>query len=1043
MLPAIVSSKSHGRSRRKTLEQPLITEGPLNRPEALLVAIALHALAGLLPLLKWRAADYFSAASSVVGSLVGVMAALTALVTSGSEALTVSWSVPGGAVALRVDPLSGFFLIVIFVISALGAVYGLAYWSRADQPRTAAKLRFFFSLMTMALALVVTAANTLFFLAAWEVMAVSAFFLVCTDDESDEVRRAAWIYLVATHVGTACLLAAFALLHAASGTYLIQPLSSTGLSSAVFLLALVGFGFKAGIVPLHFWLPGAHANAPSHVSALMSGVMLKAGVYGILRFSMVAGTPPLWWGLVLAALGTGSAVCGIWLAAGQRDLKRALAYSSIENVGIICLGLGLALAGRSLDRPLWVLLGLGGGLFHVWSHAGFKSLLFFGAGCVTHAAHTRDFDRLGGLVRVMPWTGSLFLLGAGAAAGLPLLNGFIGEWLIALGLAETVRSGDVGGWGLALALPALAFAGALAVASFVRLAGAVFLGQARSPEARAAGEVPTPMRLPMALLASLCVLFGIWPAVTLRPDSRRECGMARPLARPWPARDQSPRASARLRSAGVPDPGAGGGTAHPDSTRRLPTGHLGLRLRRTDSPHAVRVLSGLLDLRLAAPIAGTDGLGDLSPRLLPCDGSFRDQRPRSLRGASVRTPHRPLCQTVRAGALAPAGAPHALSGLRLPGDGCGARLGPRPAAAFMSVLTALTGASVLVACSGFAGLVFRKGSQRGQRVATILHVSGCAVGAAAAVFVLFGPDSFAVEHAWSLPGGTIRFAIDRLSAFFLMPVFLVSALGSIYGEGYWPAAEHPDNARKLRCFYGIATAGLLLVMVAGDAWCFLVGWEVVGLAAFFLVTTEQDDPRALRAGWILHHRRAHRDARSVRDVRTSPARRRERGCWCRSSALGGSALLTPILLLALLGFGIKAGVMPMHVWLPGAHAAAPSHISAIMSGVAHQDGDLRARADHCPCCRRPRHGGARAARARGRLGRARRRLRPRPARPQAPARLPQRREHRHHPASGSASAVLGASSADPPGRARLRRRRFLHVWNHGLFKSLLFLSPAR
>ena len=517
MLPAIVSSRSRGRSRRKTLEEPLIAEGPLNQLESLLVAIALHALAGLLPLLKWRAADYFSAASSVVGSLVGGAAALAALVNPDSEALTVPWSVPGGAFALRVDPLSGFFLVVIFVISALGAVYGLAYWSRLDQPRTAAKLRFFFSLMTVALALVVTAANTLFFLAAWEVMAVSAFFLVCADDESGEVRRAAWIYLAATHVGTACLLAAFALLHAASGTYLIQPLSSTRLSSAVFLLALVGFGFKAGIVPLHFWLPGAHANAPSHVSALMSGVMLKAGVYGILRFSMVAGIPPLWWGLVLAVLGTGSAVCGIWLAAGQRDLKRTLAYSSIENVGIICLGLGLALTGRSLDRPLWVILGLGGSLFHVWSHAGFKSLLFFAAGSVAHAAHTRDIDRLGGLVRAMPWTGSFFVVGAGAAAGLPLLNGFIGEWLIALGLADTVRSGAVSGWSLAFALPALAFAGALAVASFVRLAGAVFLGQARSLEARSAGEVPTPMRLPMALLAGVCVLFGNWPALTLRP----------------------------------------------------------------------------------------------------------------------------------------------------------------------------------------------------------------------------------------------------------------------------------------------------------------------------------------------------------------------------------------------------------------------------------------------------------------------------------------------------------------------------------------------
>ncbi len=489
----------------------------MGQPEALLVAMALHGLAGLLPLLRWRGADHVSTAASVAGSLLGGAVALAAIVSPGSETLSLPWSVPGGVVSLRIDPLSAFFLIVIFGISALASVYGLAYWSRADHPGTAARLRFFFSLMTVALALVVTAANTLFFLVAWEVMAISAFFLVCTDDEPAEVRRAAWIYLVATHVGTACLLAAFALLRAATGTYRIQPLPSTGPASVIFVLALVGFGLKAGVVPLHFWLPGAHANAPSHVSALMSGVMLKAGVYGILRFSMVVEAPPLWWGLLLAALGAVSAVCGIALASGQRDLKRALAYSSIENVGIICLGLGLALAGRALDRPLWVVLGLGGSLFHVWSHAGFKSLLFFGAGSVAHAAHTRDLDRLGGLLRAMPWTGSFFVAGAAAAAGLPLLSGFIGEWLIAIGLADTVRSGAVGGWGLAFGLPALAFAGALAVASFVRLGGVVFLGQARSAEARDAAEAPVLMRLPMALLATLAVLLGVWPAVALRP----------------------------------------------------------------------------------------------------------------------------------------------------------------------------------------------------------------------------------------------------------------------------------------------------------------------------------------------------------------------------------------------------------------------------------------------------------------------------------------------------------------------------------------------
>jgi hydrogenase-4 component B len=491
--------------------------GRLGLPETLLVAIALQGLAALLALSARRGAEYASASLSVTGSILGGAVALLAIGSSRAEAFTLPWSVPGGAIVLLIDPLSAFFLVLIFGISALGSVYGLAYWPRADHPRTAGRLRCFFSLMTVGLALVVTAAHAIFFLVAWELMALSAFFLVCADDETAAVRRAAWIYLVATHVGTACLFAAFALLRSATGTYLMQPLPSAGSSSAIFLLALVGFGLKAGIVPLHFWLPAAHANAPSHVSALMSGVMLKAGIYGILRFSSVAGTPPLWWGLVLAALGAVSAVCGISLASGQKDLKRALAYSSIENVGIICLGLGLALAGRALGRPLWVALGLTGSLFHVWSHGSFKSLLFFASGNVAHAAHSRDLDRLGGLLRGMPFTGKFFMIGAVAAAGLPLLNGFIGEWLIALGLADTVRQGTVSGWSLAFGLPALALAGALAVASFARLFGTVFLGQARSEEARSAREVSPLMNVPMATLALLCVLIGLWPTMILRP----------------------------------------------------------------------------------------------------------------------------------------------------------------------------------------------------------------------------------------------------------------------------------------------------------------------------------------------------------------------------------------------------------------------------------------------------------------------------------------------------------------------------------------------
>ncbi|MEO8584978.1 MAG: proton-conducting transporter membrane subunit [Acidobacteriota bacterium] len=484
--------------------------------ETVIAALALHLAGGVLALVnEGRIAERAAAALAAIGSIAGLAGAAGAFLAPVPALLVAPWHVPGGAILLRLDALAAAFLLVIFLVSGLGSVYGLGYWSSREQPRSAARLRFFYALMTVGLALVIMAAHAVLFLLAWELMAVSAFFLVATDDVQAEVRRAAWVYLVATHAGTACLFAAFALLNARTGSFEIQKVALSPSVSVVFLLGVVGFGMKAGIVPLHFWLPAAHANAPSHVSALMSGVMLKAGIYGILRFSSLVDVPPLWWGLLLAGLGAVSAVSGIAMAAGQTDIKRALAYSSIENMGIVWLGIGLALAGRALGQPSWVALGFCGALFHVFSHACFKSLLFFGSGGVMHAARTRNMERLGGLVRRMPVTASLFLVGALAAAGLPLFNGFVGEWLIALGLFDTLRSNSSVGWPLAFGAPALALAGALALASFVRIVGVTFLGAPRSIEAAEAHEPSPFMTVPMAILAAACVGLGLWPSAVL------------------------------------------------------------------------------------------------------------------------------------------------------------------------------------------------------------------------------------------------------------------------------------------------------------------------------------------------------------------------------------------------------------------------------------------------------------------------------------------------------------------------------------------------
>src|ERR1051325_8309374 len=331
--------------------------------------------------------------------------------------------------------------------------------------------------------MVIVARDGVLFLMGWEVMALAAYFLVVTEGNKSEVREAGWIYLVATHVGTLSLFGFFALLWRMTGSFDLWPTGLAGISSkaavGLFVLGAVGFGIKAGLMPLHVWLPGAHANAPSHVSAILSGVLLKTGIYGRVRVCGLMPHPPLWWGGTLVVVGTVSAVFGIAFASEQRDLKRLLAYSSIENVGIIAMGIGVATLGRSMDRADLIVLGLGAALLHVINHSLFKPLLFLGAGAILHSAHTRQMDLLGGLGKKMPRTMALVVVGAIAICGLPPLNGFIGELLLYLGLfAMVVGGGGASGatsWA-ALGAVALALVGALAVAAFVKFLGTVFLG---------------------------------------------------------------------------------------------------------------------------------------------------------------------------------------------------------------------------------------------------------------------------------------------------------------------------------------------------------------------------------------------------------------------------------------------------------------------------------------------------------------------------------------------------------------------------------------
>jgi len=462
-------------------------------------------------------AQRLAALMSVAGAMIGITGVVKYLGEAVDPVLSLEWRIPlGVSFSAALDGLSALFLVPVFLVSGLGAVYGLGYWPQADSPQNGRKLRAFYGLLAGSMALLLVARSSVLFLAAWEAMALAAYFLVATDDRQASVRQAAWIYLVATHVGTTGLLALFAFLYSLSGSFEWGAIATGSITpwqaTSLFLLTLVGFGLKAGVMPFHVWLPSAHASAPSHVSALLSGVMIKMGVYGILRFSGYLPDPPLWWGALLIVLGLLSGLMGVAAAIGQRDLKRILAYSSIENVGIILLGVGLALVGRTVGAREWVVLGLGGALLHVLNHGLFKPLLFFGAGAVIHGTHTRDVEALGGLARRMPLTFLGFLAGAWAICGLPAFNGFLSELTIYMGLFRAALSPSTAVCVLGvLAAAGLAMIGALAVACFVRALGALFLGTARSEKAIHAAEAPVSMTSVILLLALACLAIGVAP----------------------------------------------------------------------------------------------------------------------------------------------------------------------------------------------------------------------------------------------------------------------------------------------------------------------------------------------------------------------------------------------------------------------------------------------------------------------------------------------------------------------------------------------------
>ncbi len=489
-----------------------------------LVALAVILAGGLAGLLLGHRRALALGASTtltVAGAVLGLAAVAPRLLGAPPAVLLVPWSEPVGALHLRLDALSSFFQVALFAVTIPAAIFGAGYMGHDRGRRPIGPFLFFLGLLVAAMSVVLSAADGVLFLVAWEGMTVAAFVLVTFDDDRPLVRRAGFTFLVASHVGTAFLVALFMILGRAAGSFSFPAFEAArGTATApglLFALGLVGFGTKAGLVPMHVWLPEAHPAAPSHVSALLSAVMIKTGVYGVLRLLGFLPSATLLEGLVLAGVGLGSAVVAITLAVGQEDLKRSLAYSSVENVGLVFVGIGLGVAGNAAGMPPVAAFAFAGALFHVWNHALMKGLAFMGAGALGHAAHSLDLERMGGLLRRMPRTGAAMLVGLASLSALPPLAGFASEWLLYLGLlsggAATTGAAAVVAY---LAVAVLAVVGTVAAVTFTRVAGIALLGAPRSTAAAAAHEPGALQWAPLAALAAAVVLLGAFPALPLR-----------------------------------------------------------------------------------------------------------------------------------------------------------------------------------------------------------------------------------------------------------------------------------------------------------------------------------------------------------------------------------------------------------------------------------------------------------------------------------------------------------------------------------------------
>jgi hydrogenase-4 component B len=497
-----------------------------------------YALGALLPTLlgfMWRtrlksdvtlnrAIKNIGFAIALVSSLAGCVLSIVILLSGDPLDVEILQTSLFGTMAIHADRLSAFFVGVISLLAVAVSFYSLGYATGFLQRRSMTLLVVLYNLFLLSMVGVVIAGHAVLFVFVWETMSLTTYFLISYDHEDPASRRAAFLYVVMTHIGTALLVIMFLLLYSFTGSFSFEAFRDAGshlpafTQSLIFLCATVGFGIKAGILPFHIWLPEAHPAAPSNISALMSGVMIKTGIYGMVRvfFDFLGPEIPEWWGILILIIAVTSSVLGVLYALMEHDLKRLLAFHSIENIGIILMGVGAALLFSSLGQKPLAAIALIAGLYHVLNHAMFKGLLFLGAGSVLHATHSRNIEELGGLIKRMPWTSFFFLIGAVAISALPPLNGFVSEWLTFQALLLGFHISDLA---VKIAVPLtvalLALTGALAAACFVKAFGITFLGLPRSEHAEHAHESSSTMIAGMGLLAIACVVFGVVPGLVV------------------------------------------------------------------------------------------------------------------------------------------------------------------------------------------------------------------------------------------------------------------------------------------------------------------------------------------------------------------------------------------------------------------------------------------------------------------------------------------------------------------------------------------------